>query len=92
MSDLPVAPPDLQIAPGEVHVWAAGLSLPAQQLAGLAAVLDEAERERARRFAQALHRDRFIAAHGYLRRLLGRILQMSLVPSSLSPGRRASPR
>jgi len=76
MADLPVAPPDLQIAPGEVHVWAAGLALPPRQLAELEVVLDEAERGRAGRFVQPVHRDRFIAAHGYLRRLLGRSLQM----------------
>jgi 4'-phosphopantetheinyl transferase len=72
----PAAPPDLQIAPGEVHVWAAGLSLPADQLAELEATLDPGERERARRFVQPLHRDRFIAAHGFLRQVLGRILQI----------------
>ena len=76
MADWPAAPPDLQIAPGEVHVWAANLALPSQQLAEMEAVLDDAERGRASRFVQPLHRDRFIAAHGFLRRLLGRSLQL----------------
>jgi 4'-phosphopantetheinyl transferase len=75
-ADWPAAPLDLQIAPGEVHVWAAGLALPTQQLAELETLLDRAERDRAGRFVQPLHRDRFIAAHGRLRQLLARSLQM----------------
>jgi 4'-phosphopantetheinyl transferase len=71
----PAAPADVEIAPGEVHVWAAGLALPAQKLDELADTLAPDERERAGRFVQPLHRDRFIAAHGFLRRVLGRSLQ-----------------
>jgi 4'-phosphopantetheinyl transferase len=76
MWDWPAAPHDLAIGSGEVHVWAAGLVLPPQPLSELEAILDSSERDRAARFVLPVHRDRFIAAHGVLRRLLGRRLMV----------------
>lgn len=58
------APPALQA--GEVHVWFAAGGDPA----GFAALLDDGERARAARLKFAQHRDRFIVAHGVLRRVL----------------------
>jgi 4'-phosphopantetheinyl transferase len=53
------------------------LDLPRPQLEALSAVLTPEERERAARFHAAQHRDRFIAAHGLLRQLLGDLLNLS---------------
>ena len=52
------------------------LDLPAARLRSLEALLDQTERERAGRFLAAVHRDRFIAAHGILREQLGALLDM----------------
>ena len=57
-----------------VHVWSAGLDLPAVELAALAALLDEDESLRARRFHFERDRRHFTAARGFLRLLLGRYL------------------
>lgn len=67
-SPLPVLPE------GEVHLWKACLSLPADRLGCLRATLSDDERERADRFVIHLVRDRFIAARGALRDILGRYL------------------
>jgi 4'-phosphopantetheinyl transferase len=77
MWDWPPAPADLDVAPSEVHVWAVDLALPGHLLFELEAVLDSGERERAARFVRPIHRDRFIAAHGQLRRLLGSVLHLA---------------
>ncbi|MEP7356799.1 MAG: 4'-phosphopantetheinyl transferase superfamily protein [Anaerolineales bacterium] len=87
----PAAPPDLEIAAAEVHVWAARLALPPLRLAELAATLDAGERERAARFLQPLHRDRFIAAHGWLRQLLGRCLLADPASLRFSAGPQGKP-
>src|SRR5262249_34158358 len=55
----------------DVHVWAAELDLSPGALASLAAILAEAESTRATRFRFERHRNRFIAARGVLRSILG---------------------
>ena len=57
-----------------VHVWSAGLDLPADALAALGALLDGDETARARRFHFERDRCHFTAARGFLRLLLGRYL------------------
>lgn len=61
----------MQLADGEVHIYAASLQLPPQQLTTLDALLGQDEQERAQRFHFPIHRERFIAAHGILRLILG---------------------
>ena len=55
-------------------MWRAALQLPSARLEALAPTLSADERERAGRFVFPEHRERFIAARGVLRALLGRYL------------------
>lgn len=58
----------------EVHVWRLELDLSPARAAEVSACLSADERQRAGRFAKPADRDRHSAAHGGLRRLLGRYL------------------
>ena len=60
------------LLPDEVHVWQAALDVGSARLADLSALLSEDELRRAARFHFPLDRDRWIAAHGLLRVILGR--------------------
>jgi 4'-phosphopantetheinyl transferase len=62
----------LSLPVGEVHVWQADLDRPGLPLPTLAALLSPEECTRAARFLRDSHRDRFVAARGILRLLLGR--------------------
>ncbi|HET9588162.1 MAG TPA: 4'-phosphopantetheinyl transferase superfamily protein [Anaerolineales bacterium] len=64
--------PDLQ--PHQVDIWRARLDLPMEALKGWEAVLSSEEAERAARFHFPKDRDRYIAAHGFLRGVLSRYL------------------
>jgi 4'-phosphopantetheinyl transferase len=65
---------DLDLQPQQVDVWQARLDLPAQALERLHASLSADEMQRAARFHFLTDRDRFIAAHGFLRAVLARYL------------------
>ena len=56
---------------GELHLWWMSLAEPAGEWAQLAGWLDAGEAARAARFHFEIHRRRFVAAHGQMRRLLG---------------------
>ena len=56
------------------------------------ALLSDEERARAQRFLAPLHRDRFIAAHGVLRRLLGAQLRHDPASLEFSAGAHGKPR
>ena len=72
----PLAPPgELRVADGEVHVWSALLDRDAATVRELATLLDDEERDRASRFRRRVDRDRFIVAHGILRRVLARYVR-----------------
>ena len=64
---------------GEVHVWVTPLSESMPVIDLLAGYLDSAEQDRSRSFYFSADRDRYIAAHGVLRSLLG-------VYTGLEPG------
>ncbi|MET0647234.1 MAG: 4'-phosphopantetheinyl transferase superfamily protein [Pyrinomonadaceae bacterium] len=66
------APESPLLADGEVHVWRARLLQDERTLGELWDTLSADERERAERFHFRRDRDRFIAARGALRNLLGR--------------------
>jgi 4'-phosphopantetheinyl transferase len=59
----------------EIHVWATTLAVPSDKLAALAATLSPDETERAHKFKFERHRNRFIAARGALRGILGPYLR-----------------
>ncbi len=67
-------PPEL--GAGEVHVWHFPLLIPAGRQTDWRAVLSPAERERADKFAFPHLRERYVAAHAVLRRLLGDYLRV----------------
>jgi 4'-phosphopantetheinyl transferase len=69
-----------QLAPGEIHLWRAALDN-SIRLSGAESVLSRDEILRAGRYIQVLDRERFIAAHGALRMVLG--LYLSADPQSL---------
>ncbi len=66
------APDAPTLTPGAVHVWRAGLALPAATMAALHQLLSAAEQARAARFLVAPPRQQYIASHGILRLLIGR--------------------
>jgi 4'-phosphopantetheinyl transferase len=71
----PAAPAAPVLEPREVHMWRARLDVPPAALAELAAVLRSDELVRAARFRFPRDRDRYIAARGLLRIILGRYLR-----------------
>ena len=60
-----------QLPSHEVHIWCASLDVPPETSARLYATLTFDERNRSARFRFERDRQRFIAAHGVLRDLLG---------------------
>jgi 4'-phosphopantetheinyl transferase len=68
----PLATPDL--ARREIHVWCASLATYEATFERLESTLADQERERAGRFISERDRDRYIAARGILRDLLGKYL------------------
>jgi 4'-phosphopantetheinyl transferase len=76
----PAGPVRPLLAPEEIHLWRATLDDPVR-LSGTEAVLSREELLRAGRFALVRDRERFIAAHGALRMVLG--LYLSADPESL---------
>ncbi|MCA9948481.1 MAG: 4'-phosphopantetheinyl transferase superfamily protein [Anaerolineales bacterium] len=70
----PLAPADIHLEHGAVHIWSAGLQQSAAQMVVFWESLTVAERDRADRFHFDRHRRRFIVARGLLRHLLGRYL------------------
>lgn len=64
------------LAPGEVQIWAAQLTLNQATLDALFRTLSPAERERAERFHFPRDRQFYIAAHGILRDVIGHYLRL----------------
>lgn len=67
--------PNLSL-PGEVHIWCADLRLDTAQRDWFWGLLSEEEKKRVERFKFDIHRNRFIAAKGILRTLLGSYLKI----------------
>ena len=70
-------PKNLAISSQEIHVWRANLDLASEQIADLTQTLSPDEIDRANRFRFPIHKNRFIAARGRLRQILGRYLQIA---------------
>jgi len=70
----PAPPSRWSLEGNDTHVWAALLDVPLPELDEFAGTLAPDERERAARFRFARDRNRFIAARGLLRAMLGRYL------------------
>jgi 4'-phosphopantetheinyl transferase len=65
-----------QLERDAVHVWAARLDTRQELIDRFWKILDQEERQRANRFRFDTFRTRFILAHGFLRELLGRYLDI----------------
>ena len=76
MSLSPSLPTSFQLDSDEVHIWRASLDLPREASTRLYATLTPDERDRSARFQLERDRHRFIVAHGMLRDLLGRYLEI----------------
>jgi 4'-phosphopantetheinyl transferase len=73
-------PADLQLS-SQLEIWRASLDPPSLTLSRLYELLSPDERARAERYHFQIDRDRFVAARGILRTLLGRYLRAS--PNSI---------
>jgi 4'-phosphopantetheinyl transferase len=71
----------LATAENEIHLWRAPLDISPEKLRGLEIFLQPDERERAARFRFPQHRERFTAARGILRAILG--LHLGCAPENL---------
>jgi 4'-phosphopantetheinyl transferase len=85
-------PVNLTLRTDEVHVWRARLNLAAARLEGLWQTLVEEELSRALRFHTRKDRDRFIAARGLLRSIVGRYLGIGPGEVRLCYGEQGKPR
>ncbi|HUP42520.1 MAG TPA: 4'-phosphopantetheinyl transferase, partial [Thermoanaerobaculia bacterium] len=88
----PAGAPSVAPAAGELQLWLADLDRPPVPLDRLAATLDPAERERAARFHFEVHRRRFTAGRGLLRRLLGELLGVAPEALVFAYGEKGKPR
>jgi len=85
-------PPDhLSLGTSDVHVWAAHLDPPTEELVRFAASLSRDEQERAARFRFERHRIRFIAARGVLRSILATHLDCAPHELQFEYGRNGKP-
>lgn len=70
-------PANLRLNAGDTHVWLGALDVPPGKIQELRAVLNADELARADRLLQAQHRVHSAAARGYLRKLLGKYLEVA---------------
>ena len=75
----------------EIHIWCANLKLTTEEAATLSQYLAADERKRAERFKFEIHRHRFIAAKGTLRKILGKYLEISPEKIKFSAGPHGKP-
>jgi 4'-phosphopantetheinyl transferase len=77
-------PENITLEDDDVHVWRIQLNRNASQLQSLLHILAEDERDRAERFHFERDRERFIVAHGALRSVLSRYLNLEASRLSFS--------
>lgn len=87
----PTAPRDLELGESDVHIFFITLDLFPRRMKQLAATLSEDEQIRASRFHFERDRNRFIAARGQLREILGRFLEIPPSQIVFSYGERGKP-
>jgi 4'-phosphopantetheinyl transferase len=80
-----------ELDPARVEVWCAAVDVLQHELGRMRPVLDPAERARADRLRFPRDRDRFVAAHVFLRVTLGRYLGIAPGDVRLSTGPRGKP-
>jgi 4'-phosphopantetheinyl transferase len=77
---------------GDVHVWLADLEDPGVDLECYTECLSLAERARAAQFKFALHRQRYLIAHGALRSILGMYLGVDAAAIDFESGAAGKPK
>lgn len=87
----PSTPAAVTLAPHEVHVWRARLDVPPATLAELAAACRSEELVRAARFRFRRDHDRYLAARGLLRMILGSYLRRDPARLRLASGPHGKP-
>ena len=85
-------PLQLNLLDKEVHLWRANLDLPESKIEELQSILSDDEQSRANRFKFAQHRHRFIAARGFLRKILSNYLQINPESILFQYGDRGKPK
>jgi len=80
-----------ELAGNAIHVWRASMAMDSAALRRLESTLADHERARAERFHFERDRNRFIAARGFLRDLLGRYLQCAPQAIEFAYGPRGKP-
>ncbi len=84
-------PSNLQLNEDEVHLWKADLDPVSENISALFNLLDEGEQNRAKRFVFERDKNRFTAARGILRQLLGRYINCSAKEVKFSVGPSGKP-
>jgi 4'-phosphopantetheinyl transferase len=86
-SDRPPFPGRVELTPDDVHVVRFRLDEPCDE-----SVLDAEERDRAARFVFDRHRRRFVAAHAWMRAVLGRCIDRPAASLRFAAGSHGKPR
>jgi 4'-phosphopantetheinyl transferase len=75
----------------DIHVWTVDLNLDRQQIDEFSQFLTSQELQRAAKFINPIHGDRWIAARGYLRQILSQYLDLSPAEIVFSYGAQGKP-
>jgi 4'-phosphopantetheinyl transferase len=76
---------------GDIHVWSIDLNCDRQQIDRFSQFLSTAERQRAAKFINPTHGDRWIAARGHLRQILSRYIDLPPAQIGFSYGQYGKP-
>ncbi|MDQ1362820.1 MAG: 4-phosphopantetheinyl transferase [Pseudomonadota bacterium] len=74
-----------------IHVWLFQLDLSPVSISRFLPLLDAEEKSRCNRFVHSVHRDRFIAAHGFMRSVLELYLQQPAAALCFAKGEHGKP-
>lgn len=85
-------PSTINLAKEQVHLWRFRLDPPADVIAGLRRLLSSDELLRAERLLDPLKSIRFVAAHGRLRQILARYIDLQPATIEFSYGEQGKPR
>jgi 4'-phosphopantetheinyl transferase len=75
----------------DIHVWTVDLNLDRQQINEFSQLLTDQERQRAAKFINPIHGDRWIVARGYLRQILSQYLKLAPAEIRFSYGVQGKP-
>jgi 4'-phosphopantetheinyl transferase len=81
----------LMLLDADIHVWSVDLNLNPQQIDEFDRVLTTQERQRAAKFINPLHGNRWTVARGYLRQILSHYLNLTPAEIVFSHGQQGKP-